>query len=175
MLLALAALAGLALCVYGAAHDIATLTIPNWVNAAIALLGVSALMVAGLGWQASLWHVGLAGIVFLISFGLFSFGVYGGGDAKMIPAVALWMGPDAMVAFLFWMAACGGALALIGLASRWAPVPASAPGWVLNTLCRGDGVPYGVAIAAGAVIAAPLSPLLSPALTAFAPGGLTLS
>lgn len=163
MLLTLAAFACLALCVFGALHDIATLTIPNWVNASIAALGISALIIAGLGWQASAWHVGIGLIAFIASFVLFSFGIYGGGDAKMIPAVVLWMGPDAIVTFIFWMAIAGGAIALIGTAARYAPLPANAPGWVSNALCRSEGVPYGVAIAIGAIIAAPYSPLLSAA------------
>lgn len=161
MLLTLAAFACLALCIYGALHDIATLTIPNWVNAAIAALGLSALIVAGLGWQASAWHVAIAALVLVVSFLLFSFGVYGGGDAKMIPAVALWMGPDAVITFIFWMAVAGGAIALVGTLARYAPLSADAPGWVSNALCKSEGVPYGVAIAIGAVIAAPQSPLLS--------------
>lgn len=164
MLLTVAALAFFALCLFGALTDIASLTIPNWLNATIAGLGLSALAVSGLDLSSIGWHFGVAVLAFVFSFLLFTFGVFGGGDAKMIPAVALWMGPDAMIPFLFWMALVGGLLALVGTLARYAPLPQNAPVWVSNTLSKGEGVPYGVAIAAGAVMGAIHSPLLSGAM-----------
>ena len=47
MLLTIAALAFVALCLFGALTDIASLTIPNWLNLSIAGLGLSALAVSG--------------------------------------------------------------------------------------------------------------------------------
>ena len=161
MLLTIAALAFFALCLFGALTDIASLTIPNWLNLTIAGLGLSALAVSGFGLETIGLHVGVALIAFIVSFVLFSFGVFGGGDAKMIPAVALWMGPDAIVHFLFWMALVGGLLALIGTLAKYAPLPEGAPVWVSNTLSKGEGVPYGVAICAGAFLGAAQAPLLA--------------
>lgn len=163
-MLALIAAACLALCIYGALSDIATLTIPNWVNGAIAGLGACALIVSGIGLEAAGWHLLVAVIALVVSFALFAFGVFGGGDAKMIPALALWMGPDGIVPFLFYMAVIGGAIALVGVAARYAPLPAGLPNWVYNTLSKGEGVPYGVAIAGGALLTVPNSPLLGAAL-----------
>ncbi|MCI4645435.1 MAG: prepilin peptidase [Hyphomonadaceae bacterium] len=160
MLLTLAAFAFLALCLFGALTDIASLTIPNWLNATIAALGVSALAVSGFELGTIGWHLGIAVLAFVASFALFTFGIFGGGDAKMIPAVALWMGPTAIVPFLFWMALVGGLLALIGTLAKYAPLPEGAPVWVSNTLSKGEGVPYGVAIAAGAFMGALQAPLL---------------
>ncbi|MEM9740369.1 MAG: prepilin peptidase [Pseudomonadota bacterium] len=160
-MMTIAGLACLSLCIFAALHDVATLKIPNWLNATIAGLGLSALAVSGLPLTSIGWHGLVALIAFIVSFGLFSFGVFGGGDAKMIPAVALWMGPVAIVPFLVWTAFIGGGIALIGLAARYAPIPQAAPNWVANTLSRGEGVPYGVAIAGGALMAASHSPLLS--------------
>lgn len=164
MLLALTAVSCLALCVYGALHDIASLTIPNWVNGAIAALGLAALAISGVGLETAGWHLLVALIALVVSFALFAFGVFGGGDAKMIPALALWMGPAAITPFLFWMAVIGGAIALVGIAARYAPLPAGLPGWVHNTLSKGEGVPYGVAIAGGAIMTIPQSMLLGAAL-----------
>lgn len=161
MLLTIAALAFVALCLFGALTDIASLTIPNWLNLSIAGLGLSALAVSGLELSTIGWHLGVAVIAFVGSFLLFTFGVFGGGDAKMIPAVALWMGPVAIVPFLFWMALVGGLLALIGTLAKYAPLPEGAPVWVSNTLSKGEGVPYGVAICAGAIMGAMQSPLLA--------------
>lgn len=166
-MLTIAALACLALCIFAALHDVATLKIPNWVNASIAGLGLSALAVSGLPLGDMGWHLLVALIAFIVSFALFSFGVFGGGDAKMIPAVALWTGPVAIVPFLVWTAFIGGGIALVGLAARYAPLPEATPSWVTNTLSRGEGVPYGVAIAGGALLAAAHSPLLSAPLGLF--------
>jgi len=160
-MLILAAILCFCLCIFAAFHDIATLKIPNWLNASIAGLGLSALAVSGLPLADMGWHLLVGLIAFVISFALFSFGVYGGGDAKMIPAVALWMGPVAIVPFLIWTAFIGGGIALIGLVSKYAPIPEGAPAWITNTLSRGEGVPYGVAIAGGTLMAASHSPLLS--------------
>ncbi|MEM1105803.1 MAG: prepilin peptidase [Pseudomonadota bacterium] len=169
-MLSVAAFTFVLLCLFAACHDVATLKIPNWVNAALAGLGLSALAVSGLPWADLGAHLLVALAAFVASFALFSFGVFGGGDAKMIPAVALWMGPVAIVPFLVWMAFIGGGIALVGLAARYAPIPEGTPSWISNTLSRGDGVPYGVAIAGGAVMAAPYTPLFEPALQLLAAG-----
>lgn len=163
---AVLAIAGLFLCLYAALTDISRLTIPNWLNGLIAGLGFAALGISGLPLAEIGVHIGIALIAFIVSFVLFSMGVFGGGDAKMIPAVSLWMGPVAMAPFLLWMALIGGLIGVIGLVSKKAPLPAGAPTWMWNVLSKGEGLPYGVAIAAGALIAAPHSPLFEPALNA---------
>lgn len=160
------AFAGLCLCLYGALSDITRLTIPNWVNGMIAALGFAALGLSSLALGEIGLHIGIALAAFVASFILFSFGVFGGGDAKMIPAVALWMGPVAMAPFLLWMALIGGVIGIIGMISQKAPLPHNAPTWMWNALSKGEGLPYGVAIAAGAFVAAPHSPLFEPAFNA---------
>ena len=160
------AIAGLFLCLYGAVTDVSRLTIPNWLNGLIAALGFAALGVSGLPLGEIGIHVGIGLGAFIVAFILFSLGVFGGGDAKMIPAVALWMGPIAMAPFLLWMALIGGVIGAIGLLSKRAPLPAGAPTWMWNVLSKGEGLPYGVAIAAGAFVAAPHSPLFEPAFKA---------
>ncbi|MEO0467701.1 MAG: prepilin peptidase [Pseudomonadota bacterium] len=158
------AVAVLFLCLYAAINDISRLTIPNWLNGLIAALGFAALGVSGLPLAEIGIHVGIALAVFVVSFILFSFGVFGGGDAKMIPAVALWMGPVAMAPFMFWMALIGGMIGIVGIVSKKAPLPHNAPTWMWNALSKGEGLPYGVAIAGGVFVAAPHSPLFQSAL-----------
>ena len=162
MILALFGFAFMALCIYAALRDIETLTITNGTNAAIAFLFVPAVIIAAPGWDVAGAHL-MAGLAaFAISVLLFTFGVFGGGDAKMIPGVMLWLGPAAAMPFLVVMAVTGGALAiLVVLARKWVPAGA-APDFARETLLTGNGVPYGVAIAAGAILCAPLSPLLAP-------------
>lgn len=152
----------LALCVYAAMRDVETLTITNGLNALIAFLFIPAAIVAAPGWDVVGWHLAAGAIAFVVSVALFVAGAFGGGDAKMIPGVMLWLGPQAASGFLTTMAIAGGALALIVMLARRVVPATAAPGFARETMLKGNGVPYGVAIAAGAIACAPLSPLLQP-------------
>ena len=154
----------LALCLFAALHDVNSLTIPNWLNLTLAALFVPAAVFSGLPIEVLIGH-GLAGLAaFVIAFGLFAFGVFGGGDAKMIPAVMLWVGPSASIEFLFTMALTGGLCAIVILFVRNAVPAAVVPGPIRAPFEEKAGVPYGVAIAAGVFVASPASPILSQTL-----------
>ncbi|MGB2177473.1 MAG: A24 family peptidase [Hyphomonas sp.] len=156
----------LALCLFAALHDVNSLTIPNWLNLTIAALFVPAAVFSGLPIEILFGHV-LAGLAaFVIGFGLFAFRVFGGGDAKMIPAVMLWIGPSASLEFVFTMALVGGACALLIVLVRNTVPAAVVPGPIRAPFEEKAGVPYGVAIAAGAFVASAGSPILSETLRA---------
>lgn len=115
----------------------------------------SVLAVAGLYvvWAVILGGAGLVGAlvtaaVFLgVGFGLFAFGIWGGGDAKLFAAVALFAGFAHFSTLVLVTAVVGGLMAVVSLASR----PARAL-VIWNMKGKGDfgrGIPYGVAIAAG--------------------------
>ncbi|KDA03247.1 A24 family peptidase [Hyphomonas oceanitis] len=161
MILNILAAAFLILCVVAALHDISRLTISNWLNLLMAGLFIPAAAVSGLPLELIGGHIMVAALAFLIAFGLFAFNIFGGGDAKMIPAVMLWLGPDAGLPFVFWMALVGGACALFILFVRRTMPAAAIPGLVRAPFEENAGVPYGVAIAAGAIAAASASPFLS--------------
>ncbi len=169
----LIALAGffLALCIFAALHDVNSLTIPNWLNLTLAGLFVPAALVSGLPLEILGGHL-LAGLVaFFVAFGLFAFRLFGGGDAKMIPGVVLWMGPATAIPFLYWMAIVGGVCSLLLLLGKRS-VPASAvPGFMRAPFEPKAGVPYGVAIAGGAILAGAGSPLLASFYSALGFGG----
>jgi len=154
----------LALCVFAALHDVNSLTIPNWLNLALAALFIPAAVFSGLPIEILIGHV-LAGLAaFVVAFGLFAFGVFGGGDAKMIPAVMLWVGPSASIEFLFTMALTGGLCAMVILFVRNTMPAAVVPGPIRAPFEEKAGVPYGVAIAAGVFMASSASPILSQTL-----------
>ena len=161
MIPALFASVFIVLCLYAAVKDVETLTISNGLNAIIAFLFIPAVIITAPGWDVAGAHL-LAGLAaFAISVLLFSLGVFGGGDAKMIPGVMLWLGPAAAIPFMTAMAVLGGLLALtVILVRRFVPAHV-APAFARETLLPGNGVPYGVAIAGGAIYAMPFSPLLS--------------
>lgn len=151
----------LALCVFAAMHDVNRLTIPNWLNLTLAGLFVPAAAISGIPMEIIGGHLMVAALAFMVAFGLFAFNIFGGGDAKMIPAVMLWLGPDTGMTFVFIMALAGGAFALLILSVRRLIPAAALPGLIRAPFEENAGVPYGVAIAAGVLVAAPASPFLA--------------
>lgn len=160
MLSAIFAVAFLCLCVQAGVKDMVSLTIPNWMNLTILVLFFPAALVAGIGWETFGVHLLVGGVALIVAFGLFAFNVFGGGDAKMIPGVLLWIGPAGVMHFLLGMAVVGGLLTVLLLMMRNLMPAEVAPGFAQKVLNKQNGVPYGVAIAAGAFLAAPQSALL---------------
>lgn len=111
----------------------------------------------GMSWPQVGLHA-LAGFAMLMAaYILFSVGILGGGDAKLLAVVALWSGPSGAPEFLLMTAISGAFLALvIGIWSLmgFEAEIRSLPGRLRLTWIR-PSLPYGVAIAAGAIIAAP--------------------
>jgi prepilin peptidase CpaA len=163
-LLALVLFAGLL--IYAACSDIASLTIPNWVS--LALAGAFPVFAFASGAEATaigmnfLFGLGVLAVGFL----LFQANIIGGGDAKLLAAAAIWTGLGAFTPFAFWTAFAGGAFALLLIVGRkYAGAFAAAPPFVYRLLTPKTGVPYGVAIMIGGLMAAPSMPLFSGALT----------
>ena len=94
---------------------------------------------------------------------MFAFRWIGGGDAKLFAAAMLWLGWPALPTYFAATALSGAALAvlLLGLRSTAVrPLVAAAPAWLARLAEPGEAVPYGVAIATGALAAFPISPLV---------------
>ncbi len=165
MILTLFAAAFLALCLAAALKDINAHIIPNWLNLSLAVLFVPAAAVSGVPIEIIGGHLLAAGLAFLLAFGLYAARVFGGGDAKMIPAVMLWLGPSAAAPFVIWMALAGAACALVILAVRRTIPAEMVPGPIRAPFMPAAGVPYGVAITTGVFMAAAQSPFLSGTLS----------
>jgi len=58
------------------------------------------------------WSIGISLAIFAFLVALFALGYIGGGDVKLIPAIALWAGPAYTLKFLLITTICGGAVAL---------------------------------------------------------------
>lgn len=156
-----------ALLIVAALKDVVSFTIPNWISAALlALFPVAALSV-GLSWGEFAQHAAVGGVALVIGMTMFALNWIGGGDAKLFTVSALWLGFDAAPAYLAYTAVAGGALAVGLLSARKAvhymPV-AGGPSWVKTLLDPKGDIPYGIALAVGALCAAPRSPLLAGAL-----------
>jgi prepilin peptidase CpaA len=149
-----------ALLIVAALSDIATMTIPDWVSIVAVVAFPIAAFAAGLSWQQIALHLAIGVLMFLIGFGLFAANVLGGGDVKVFAAASVWSGLAALAPFTLVMAVSGGALAVIVLAARALAKPNDAqPAFVRRLLDPRRGVPYGVAIAIGALAALPQQPL----------------
>lgn len=143
-----------------ASYDLLTMQIPNRFPAALAVAFLALAFMSGLLLPTIGVHL-LAGLAVLAAtFALFAFGFLGGGDAKLASAIALWLGIEQALPFLVLTALFGGALSLIVLAFRAVPLPGFLIGWppALRLHEKGAGVPYGVALAAAALVVFPDTP-----------------
>jgi prepilin peptidase CpaA len=160
---ALALLLFPAMMAFAAASDLLTMTIPNRV--ALALVGgfFALVLVAGVGATQTLWHLGAGCLVLAVTFGLFSRGWIGGGDAKLAAATALWLGFDHLLPYLIYASLLGGALTLALLYFRLAPLPTwlAQAQWAQRLHGKDAGVPYGIALATAALAVYPDTPWMA--------------
>jgi prepilin peptidase CpaA len=133
-----------------AAEDAVRLKISNLIVLLVLVAAVAATIIAGP--QLALWK-NLVVFLGLLAIGtpMFAAGKLGGGDVKLLAAVGLWFDFTGALWMILAVVLAGGLLALVVLILR-------AFGWseemrrrVVLLRPRG-GIPYGVAIAAGALI-----------------------
>lgn len=96
--------------------DLRRRQIDNWLNAGIALLAPVYWLASGLGWIEIAFQLGLAIVVFLIGAALFAARQMGGGDVKLLTALALWIVPVSFAKLFVMMAMIGGAMSLAAAA-----------------------------------------------------------
>ena len=147
--------------ILAAMSDLTTMTIPNRISIALAAVFIPLALIAGLSLQDFGLHFAAGAIMLAVGIGLFAIGVLGGGDAKLLAAGALWVGFGQLLPFLTHVAIFGGLLSVAVLAYRnYVPEGALAgPGWALRLKQKNGGIPYGIAIAAGALITFPATEL----------------
>ncbi|QUD86747.1 A24 family peptidase [Phenylobacterium montanum] len=147
-----------AVMIIAALSDATSFTIPNRLSLVLlaGFLPVTLMLGRPLGEIGLDLGVGVAALA--AGMAMFAAGWIGGGDAKLFAVAALWLGWPAVASFLIVTALCGGGLAVLLLNARSSFVRsrlAGAPGWVERLVTPGGDVPYGIAIAAGALVAFP--------------------
>lgn len=143
--------------------DVTSYTIPNWISLVLIAGFFPAAFAVGLPLGDIGVNVGVGLGALFVGMGMFALGWIGGGDAKLFAAAALWLGWPAAASYLAITGIAGGALALalLGLRSAWFRGVASVgPRWFERLASPGENVPYGVAIAAGGLLAFPGSALM---------------
>jgi len=142
---------------FAASSDLFTMTIANRVSLVLAGGFFVLAVLTGMSLAAIGWHVAAGAAVLVISFVLFSCGWVGGGDAKLAAATALWFGFAHLLDYLLYASIFGGALTLALIQFRLLPLPRLFAGreWIERLHRSGGGVPYGIALAAAALLVYP--------------------
>jgi prepilin peptidase CpaA len=146
-----------AMMAFAATSDLFTMTIANRVSIIlVAGFGILAIL-TGAGAADLLSHVAAAAAVLAVVFFFFTRGWIGGGDAKLASATVLWMGFAHLADYLFYASLFGGALTLLIIYFRAVPLPRMFVGrlWAERLHRSDSGVPYGIALAAAALIVYP--------------------
>lgn len=141
---------------FAAYEDVRYLRIRNTIAIAVAVLFIPMLVI--MPFSLALTHVITSAVVFAVCVGLYFARVFGGGDAKLLGAVALWPALPQIPAFILVMAFAGGVIALTALVlKRTTLLPklaakAGDKSW-FGAMARGETVvPYGIAIACAAAV-----------------------
>lgn len=122
--------------------DLRARIIANSLNLAIALLAPAFWWANGLSpWPDMALQLGLGIAVLAVFAALFAVGAMGGGDVKLLGALALWLPFGALLKTLILMALIGGVLTIGYVAA-----------YRLRNRKANPEIPYGVAIAGAALV-----------------------
>jgi prepilin peptidase CpaA len=146
-----------ALMAVAASSDLLTMTISNRISLILAGGFFVMALLVGMSGTDVLLHMGAGATVLVLAFGCFAMGWIGGGDAKLAAATALWFGFDHLLIYLIYASLFGGALTLLLIQFRMIPLPhvLAAQVWVQRLHQKDGGVPYGIALAAAALVVYP--------------------
>ena len=149
--------------VFAAVSDMLSMTIANRVSLVLIATFAVVAPLTGMEWATYGWHFAAAGLALSVTFVMFAIGGMGGGDAKLIAASSLWMGfKFNLLGYLLTSSVIGGVLALLILSYRKSPL-ADMTGtnmFLRHFADRKGGIPYGLALGLGGLIAYPDSPLV---------------
>ncbi|HSV25224.1 MAG TPA: prepilin peptidase [Xanthobacteraceae bacterium] len=146
-----------ALMAFAASSDLLTMTISNRLSLALAGGFFLLTLMTGMSLPTIGLHLAAAAVVLAITFACFWQGWIGGGDAKLAAATVLWLGFDHVLDYLIYASLFGGALTLLILFFRKLHLPQvlARHKWIARLHESGGGVPYGVALAAAALVVYP--------------------
>ncbi len=137
-----------------AVFDTWKFVIPNTIAVALVVLFIAtALILPAMTWMEWSSHIGAAVAVFIGGAVLYAFDKMGGGDVKLLTAVAVWTGFEHLMELLLYVAVAGGVLAIVLIVMRKVIMSAGSASTRLaeiklpRVLLDGEAVPYGLAIA----------------------------
>ena len=139
------------------------MTIANTVSMILLLTFAVIAPFTGMEWSAFAWHFAAGALVLAVTFSLFAMGGMGGGDAKLLASSAVWMGLSHQLLFyLLASAVVGGMLTLLILSYRKSPLSlyTGRNMFLRHFADQKAGIPYGIALGIGGLIAYPDSALM---------------
>lgn len=149
-----------AMMAFAASSDLVSMTISNRISLILiagffVLATMTGMPLAEIG-----MHLAASAVVLVFAFAFFAFRWIGGGDAKLAAATALWLGFDHLVVYLLYASIFGGVLTLAMIRFRLMPLPQALAEqeWVKRLHRLDGGVPYGIALAAAALLIYPDTP-----------------
>ncbi len=145
--------------------DASIMKIPNWISLVVIALFVVMMPFAWDGFPVLGEHL-LVGLTFFAAgFIMFALGWMGGGDAKLLAATALWWTWEDAAIYAVYVGMIGGVLALILLVGRnYAPARLATSAWFYGLFKEEKQMPYGLALAGGALLTLPQSEILKVAI-----------
>jgi prepilin peptidase CpaA len=142
---------------FAAAMDLFTMKIPNPISVLLVAAFFPMALLAGLDAWTMADHLAAGLLMLVLGVLLFMPGWLGGGDAKLMAAIGLWIGADNLLAYMVHVALAGGLIAVAFFSARAVPLPRALLGeaWALRLHRRDTGIPYGLALAGGALLVYP--------------------
>ena len=155
-----------------ALSDMRTMTIHSWTSL---LLIAGFLLIIPFIWSnwieiGNPWiilgeHILVGIVVFLVGFVMFIMGWLGGGDAKLMAATAFWWHWADLFYYLVYTTVAGGLIAIFILFGRkFLPVRILTSPWVYRLVKDEKDMPYGLALAFGALATLPQSNIFEAAI-----------
>lgn len=143
--------------IFAGLRDLTTMTIPNWLTLVLVVAFFAAAVMSSMPLRDIAQHTAVGLLCLLVGMAFFAKGWIGGGDAKLMAAVALWVGWAQALPYFVVASLLGGALTLAILSYRTLPLPAFVVrcDWAMRLHDRAEGVPYGMALALAGLLILP--------------------
>lgn len=144
--------------VFAAISDLLFMTIANRVSIILVAAFAAVAPMTGMDWTTYAMHFAAGGLVLVVTFAMFAIGAMGGGDAKLLPATAVWMGLGVpLVQYLVFASVLGGVLTLgLILYRRSAMAVFTGNNLFLRNLAdERAGIPYGIALGISGLLVYP--------------------
>jgi len=145
---------------FAASSDLLTMTISNRVTLTLFVAFFPLAYFSGMNEHDLISHIGAGFAVLAVTFVFFARGWIGGGDAKLAAVTALWFGFDQLLTYALYASLLGGVLTIAMIRFRLLPLPKPLAGqaWLQRLHQLDGGVPYGIALAAAALLIYPDTP-----------------
>jgi prepilin peptidase CpaA len=145
-----------------AMSDMMSMTIANRVSLLLVGSFIVLAPLTGMGLFEFGMHFAAMAVVLAACFGLFAFGVMGGGDGKLMASTALWLGMSySLMEYLLIGSMLGGLVTLLILSYRKSPmaVYVSRIDFMHRLANPKEKIPYGIALGTAGLIVFPSSVL----------------